>query len=88
MEQVGIFEAKTKFTSLCEQVVRTGHSVVVSKRGHPMVMLTPVLANQQSDRPEILTAWREWSESDSVRGADFAEVWKLRARNKSNPLLE
>jgi antitoxin (DNA-binding transcriptional repressor) of toxin-antitoxin stability system len=88
MEQVGTFETKTKFTSLCEQVVRTGHSVVVSKRGHPMVMLTPVPTNLQSDRPDILTAWREWNESGTVRGADFPEVWKLRARNKSNPLLE
>jgi prevent-host-death family protein len=88
MEQVGIFEAKTKFTSLCEQVVRTGHSVVVSKRGHPMVMLTPVPANLQSDRSDILTAWREWNESDRARGADFPEVWKLRGRGKSSPLLE
>jgi prevent-host-death family protein len=88
MTTVGIFEAKTKFTSLCERVVKSGDVILVSKRGRPMVLLSPVPANYQSKRADILTAWREWSKSAGKMDTDFPEVWKLRGPNKSNPLAE
>jgi prevent-host-death family protein len=88
MQTVGIFEAKTKFTGLCEQVASSGQSVVVSKRGRPMVMLAPVPPNLQSERPDILTAWREWSASDEGLEEEFPEVWKFRGRTKGSPLAE
>ncbi len=88
MEAIGIFDAKTKFTSICEKVVRTGESIVVSKRGKPMVMVTPIPPHLGSERPDILTAWREWNElKGSIKG-DFPEVWKSRSGTKPNPLKE
>jgi prevent-host-death family protein len=88
MNTVGIFEAKTKFTSLCEQVAKTGDSIVVSKRGHPMVVLSPVPRNLQSKRPDILKAWLAWKEKNGTEDAEFPEVWKLRGKRKSNPLAQ
>jgi len=88
MKSVGIFEAKTKFTSICEQVVRTGQAVVVSKRGRPIVLVAPVPSGLQSKRPDILTAWREWTGAKGREETEFPEVWKLRGRTKPNPLTE
>ena len=88
MKTVGIFEAKTKFTSICEQVVRTGQAVVVSKRGRPIVLVAPIPSSLQSKRPDILTAWQEWTEAKGREEKEFPEVWKFRGRTKPNPLTE
>lgn len=88
MNTVGIFEAKTKFTALCEEVLKTGLPVLVSKRGRPMVLLAPVPAELQTTRPDILTAWQEWKSEEGHAPEDFPEVWKLRSRSKPNPLAE
>ena len=88
MKSIGIFEAKTKFTSICEQVVRTGLAVVVSKRGQPMVQVAPLPPDLQNDRIDILTAWQEWTDTHGEEEADFPEVWKQRSRAKKNPLQE
>lgn len=86
MNMVGIFEAKTKFTALCEEVVRTGLPVMVSKRGRPMVLLAPLPTELQTDRPDILTAWQAWQSREKKLPDDFPEVWNLRSRAKANPL--
>jgi len=42
MKQVGIFEAKTRLSELCEQVAATHEPVTVTKRGKPLVRIDPV----------------------------------------------
>jgi len=42
MRTVGIFEAKTKLSEICEEVARTGVGVVVTRRGKPLVRISPV----------------------------------------------
>lgn len=86
MNSVGIFEAKTKFTAICEDVARTRQAVVVSKRGKPMIMVAPIPAAVQFERPDILTAWRNWTEGRGAGKSDFPGDWKLRGRAMSNPL--
>jgi len=88
VNSIGIFEAKTKFTSICEEVVRTGQPVIVSKRGQPIVQVAPLPASMQSERKDVLTAWREWADEHADEGVDFPEVWVLRSKSKSNPLKE
>lgn len=44
MKILGVFEAKTKFSEVCDEVFRTGRSVLVTKRGHPLVRIDPVAA--------------------------------------------
>ena len=42
MNAVGIYEAKTKLSEICERVARTGEPVVVTRRGVALVRIDPV----------------------------------------------
>ena len=41
MKDVGMFEAKTKLSELCDEVHRTGEHVLVTRRGKPYVQIVP-----------------------------------------------
>ena len=41
MTEIGIFDAKTRFSELIEQVSRTGEAITVTKRGKPVAQITP-----------------------------------------------
>ena len=43
MRSVGIFEAKTRLSEICEEVAKSGHGVVVTRRGKPLVRIEPVV---------------------------------------------
>ncbi len=88
VKMVGIFEAKTKFTALCEEVVRTGLPTLVQKRGQPLVMISPAPAGLISGRADILSDLREWESSHDQGRGDFPEVWKMRGAVSGNPLEE
>lgn len=42
MKLVGIFEAKTHLSEICEEVAAGGEPVTVTKRGKPLVRIDPV----------------------------------------------
>ena len=42
MTTLGIYEAKTKLSEICERVAQTGEPVVVTRRGVPLVQIDPV----------------------------------------------
>jgi prevent-host-death family protein len=42
MTTIGLFEAKTKLSELCEQVARRRQAVVITRRGRPLVRIEPV----------------------------------------------
>lgn len=48
MRTVGIFEAKAKLSEICDQVARSGESVVVTRRGKPLVRIDPVAQDRCS----------------------------------------
>ena len=48
MERIGIFDAKTRFSEIVEQVQATGQSVTVTNRGKPVVDITPTHAHPES----------------------------------------
>ncbi len=48
MKTVGIFEAKAKLSEICDEVARSGHSVVVTRRGEPLVQIDPLPADRFS----------------------------------------
>ena len=41
MEQIGMFDAKTRFSEIVEQVLTTGQPVTVTNRGKPVVDIIP-----------------------------------------------
>lgn len=87
MKTVGIFEAKTHLPGLCQQVAETGAPVMISRRGHPLVMITPVPDTLVQPREDILAAWTRWEREHGVEeSGDFPEVWNLRRNREDHPL--
>jgi prevent-host-death family protein len=42
MKAIGLFEAKTKFSEICDTVAAKGVAVVITRRGKPLVRIEPV----------------------------------------------
>ena len=42
MRTIGIFEAKTKLSDICDEVARTGMPVMVTRRGTALVRIDPI----------------------------------------------
>lgn len=41
MKKVGLYEAKTHLSQLCEETARTGEVCLISKNGRPLVKIVP-----------------------------------------------
>ena len=41
MKRIGIYEAKTHLSQLCEEVAQTGEACLISKKGRPLVKIVP-----------------------------------------------
>lgn len=66
MRDVGIFEAKTKLSELCEVVHRTGESILVTRRGKPFVRIVPLERSGDS----VSAVWEARERLDSEYGMD------------------
>ena len=77
MRTVGIFEAKAKLSELCEEVARSGETVVVTRRGKPLVRIGPVMADRFS-------VWEEREEYIARKGR-LREEFDLPTRSGETP---
>jgi len=77
MKTVGIFEAKTKLSEICEEVAQSGQSVLVTRRGKPLVRIDPVA----SDR---FSVWEEREEYIAREGR-LTEEFDLPPRSRELP---
>jgi len=77
MRTVGIFEAKAKLSEICEQVARSGESVVVTRRGRPLVKIEPA----EVDRSSV---WEDRAEYIARRG-NIKEEFDLPERSREVP---
>ena len=61
MQQVGIFDAKTRFSELVDTVNTTGEPVLVTKRGKPVAQIMPPPADDtpKLSREELVAKVRE-----------------------------
>lgn len=57
MKTMGVFEAKNKFSEVCDWVAGSHEPVVVTKRGKAVVRIVPVAEEPQGSA--IWTAFRE-----------------------------
>ncbi len=46
MEEIGIFDAKTRFSELVERVNQTGQPITVTNRGKPVAEIVPTRKTQ------------------------------------------
>ena len=84
MNAIGLFEAKTKFSEICERVAANGVAVVVTRRGKPLVSIEPI--SVPKGRP--FSVWDRRAELEKKRGR-FTEDFTLPPRAKQtwrNPL--
>jgi prevent-host-death family protein len=77
MRTVGIFEAKAKLSEICEQVARSGESVVVTRRGKPLVRIEPA----EIDRGSV---WEDRAEYVAHRGR-MREEFEIPKRSQEVP---
>ena len=77
-KSIGIFEAKTRFSQICDQVSHSGQPLLVERRGQPLVMITPVILPENSGGKDILSAWKKWEREHPEDSTDFPDVTALR----------
>ena len=77
MKTVGIFEAKTRLSEICDEVARTGKSVTVTRRGQPLVRIDPV-------EVERFSVWEDRAEYVATRG-QLKEEFDLPCRSNEVP---
>ena len=71
MKTVGIFEAKTKLSELCEEVAATSEPVTVTRRGKPLVRITPLIENPMSIKERRTVYMAEHAQDEEGNDADF-----------------
>ena len=47
MKTIGLFEAKTKLSEICDTIARTGQPVIVNRRGKPLVGISPAVVRSR-----------------------------------------
>lgn len=90
MKRIGIFQAKTHLSELCQEVNEKQSSYLIEKRGKPLALLTPVSPELGQKQPDILAALEQWEkEHGKEKGkSDFPKVWKDRSQPKGAPQLD
>ena len=88
MKSVDIFEAKARLSEICDEIVASGTPVTISKRGEPLVVISLVLAESQTEREDILAATACWQADSEAEDGDFPDVWAERSSSTDNPLDE
>jgi prevent-host-death family protein len=85
MKTLGIFEIKTKLSQICDDVARTGESVLVTKRGKPLVRIDP-LPETTSGGSEVWEKRREYEASSEI--TDDFSLPERKADQLYNPFDE
>jgi len=70
MKTIGIFEAKTRLSEICEEVARTGRPAEISRRGKPYVRIVPLTESRGSGSP-IWDKVEAWDAAHPVGEEDF-----------------
>lgn len=86
MNEIGLFEAKTKFSEICEQVAANGEAIIVTRRGKPLVKIGPI--SQGKSKPS--SVWDLRRKYEKQHGP-LTEDFPLPAREKQtwrNPLAD
>ncbi len=84
MNAIGLFEAKTKFSELCERVAAKGETIIVTRRGKPLVKIGPV----ESSAGRRTSVWDRRAVYEKKHGP-LTEPFELPTKEKQtwqNPL--
>jgi prevent-host-death family protein len=84
MTVIGLFEAKTKLSEICERVATKGVAVVLTRRGKPLVRIEPL----QSPSGGRKSVWDRRADYEKKHGP-LTEAFDLPTKEKQswrNPL--
>jgi prevent-host-death family protein len=79
MNSVGLFEAKTKFSEICERVSAKGEGVLITRRGKPLVRIEPI-SEAEAKRSSV---WDRRARYEKQNGR-LTEDFNLPAREKQS----
>lgn len=90
MEEIGIFEAKTKLSELCKRVAEEGVSYVITRRGLPVARIVGA-TDAGSEGPGILkrmaaTEAELGTVGEGYNAVELPSVWEARRSGKVDPL--
>jgi prevent-host-death family protein len=76
MKRLGIFEIKTKLSQVCEEVAQTGESVLVTRRGKPLVRIDPLDTSEERGS----SVWEARERFEAAYGVpdDFPDIERRR----------
>lgn len=77
MNAIGLFEAKTKFSEICERVAAGGEAIVVTRRGKPLVKIEPI--SKREAKPS--SVWDRRAEYEKKYGK-MTEDFPIPSRQK------
>ena len=86
MKTMGLFEAKNRFSGVCDEVAKSGEPLVVTRRGKPLVRI--VRAEEASEASSV---WDSVEESVARYGPlpdDLELPARKPALNRADPLGE
>jgi prevent-host-death family protein len=78
VKTIGIFEAKTKLSEICEEVAKTRTSVTITRRGKPLVCIEPIAERKLSIAERRASYMRIYGESESDDHRDFEPAARSR----------
>jgi prevent-host-death family protein len=73
MTKIGAFEAKTHLPELLARVAK-GEKILITKRGQPVAMLVPPLAEQPRDVNEVLAQLKELRRGNKLGGVTIRDL--------------
>lgn len=84
MTSVGLFEAKTKFSELCDRVSKNKESILVTKRGEPFVMISPT--GEQAHEKSVWELRQTFKMEHGKLKDELIIPRRLKSKKKANPL--
>jgi prevent-host-death family protein len=73
MQTIGAFEAKTHFSALLLQVEK-GEQVVITKHGHPVAKLIPILGEDREAVRQTIQQLKRFVQSNTLGGLDWKSL--------------
>ena len=84
MNSVGLFEAKTKFSELCDQVAKKKQPILVTKRGEPFVLISPMA--KKTNQKSVWDLRGKFEMNHGKLKEELVLPRRLKTKKKSNPL--
>lgn len=82
MNSVGLFEAKTKFSELCDRVAKNQEPIIVTKRGEPLVMIAPT--GNKTDRKSVWILRRSFEAAHGKIKEDPALPRRVKSKRRTS----